>query len=74
MNDSMRDPVCGMEISRDSLPWSIWAYITLSAPHNARIGLMRIRLFYIGMPSEKAPKQKGMEDATEMRITTGGQE
>lgn len=61
MNDSRKYSVCGMQVSRDSFAMEHlgihYAFCSLQCPDrfnaNPRI--------YVGVPGEKAPKQKGME-------------
>jgi YHS domain-containing protein len=61
MSDSTTDPVCGMRVSRDSYPLEHLGihYAFCSAQCQERFKTNPH--LYIGVPGEKAPRQKGVE-------------
>ena len=61
MDDTLKDPVCGMTVSRDSFALD---YLGIHYAFCSRQCQDRFRAnphLYVGVPGEKAPKQQGVE-------------
>lgn len=61
MSDSTKDPVCGMQVSRDSFAMEYLGMQYAFCSQQCQDRFKANPHLYIGVPGEKAPKQKGME-------------
>lgn len=61
MNESTRDRVCGMQVSRDSFAMEHLGIHYAFCSQQCQDRFKANPHLYIGLPGEKAPKQKGME-------------
>lgn len=61
MNESTRDPVCGMQVSRDSFAMEHLDIHYAFCSQQCQDRFKANPHLYIGVPGEKAPKQKGVE-------------
>lgn len=61
MNDSTSDPVCGMQVSRDSFAMEHLGIHYAFCSQQCQDRFKANPHLYVGVPGEKAPRQKGME-------------
>jgi len=61
INDSVKDPVCGMQVSSDSFAMTYLGMNFAFCSQQCQDRFKANPHLYIGVPGEEAPKQKGME-------------
>ncbi|WP_124947783.1 YHS domain-containing protein [Sulfurirhabdus autotrophica] len=69
MNDSTRDRVCGMQVSLDSFAMEHLGIQYAFCSQQCQDRFKANPYLYIGVPGEKAPKQKGLEIIKQRRFS-----
>lgn len=68
MVDSVKDPVCGMTVSMDSFPLEYLGMRFAFCSQQCQDRFKANPHLYVGVPGEKAPKQKGLEIIKQRRF------
>lgn len=69
MDDSTKDPVCGMHVTRDSFALEHQGIHYAFCSQQCRDRFKANPHLYIGVPGKKAPKQKGLEIVKQRRFS-----
>ena len=68
MDDTIEDPVCGMQVSRDSFAMEHLGIHYAFCSQQCQDRFEANPHLYIGVPAEQAPKQKGLEIVKQRRF------
>jgi YHS domain-containing protein len=68
MDDTIEDPVCGMQVSRDSFAMEHLGIHYAFCSQQCQDRFKANPHLYIGVPGEQAPKQKGLEIVKQRRF------
>jgi YHS domain-containing protein len=68
MDDSIKDPVCGMHVTRDSFDLEHLGIHYAFCSQQCRDRFKANPHLYIGVPGKQAPKQKGLEIIKQRRF------